>query len=51
MSDGAVWRTSEARQSFVPPRDGEEVRIRKATLGSYLLDVGSQASIRVQRLS
>jgi len=51
LADGAVWRMTErASASFRPPAPNETVTIRKAALGSYLMDVGRQPSVRVERI-
>lgn len=50
MADGSYWRTSEDNPDFRPPKPNEVVRIRKGALGSYLMDVGHQAAIRVERV-
>lgn len=50
LADGAVWRMTERDTNFRPPAPNETVRIRKASLGSYLMYVGKQSSIRVERV-
>jgi hypothetical protein len=51
LADGAVWRMTErANAGFRPPAPNETVSIRKAALGSYLMNVGRQASVRVERV-
>lgn len=51
LADGAVWRMTErASASFRPPAPNETVTIRKASLGSYLMNVGRQPSVRVERI-
>jgi len=50
MADGSVWRLAEVRRSFRPPRRGDEVEIRRGSLGAYYLDAGGQPSIRIQRV-
>lgn len=48
--DGARWKMTEGSRDFKPPRAGDTVRIRKATMGSYLMYVGAQPSVRVVRI-
>jgi len=48
--DGARWQFAEGQPEFAPPRRGEEVRIRKGVMGSYLMYVGRQPSVRVVRV-
>ena len=50
MEDGARWQMTELSPGFVPPRAGDTVRIRKASLGSYLMEVNYQAAVRVTRV-
>ena len=50
MADGSVWRTNELVPSFRPPRTGQTVVVRKGVLGGYLLEVGSQTAMRINRL-
>jgi hypothetical protein len=50
LQDGAVWRMTERVTQFRPPAPNETVTIRKASLGSYLMQVGKQAAVRVVRV-
>lgn len=50
LTDGSVWRLAEVRRSFRPPRRGDQVEIRRGSLGAYYLDAGGQPSIRIQRV-
>jgi len=50
LADGAVWRMTERDSMFRPPAPNEVVTIRKGSMGSYLMDVGKQASVRVERV-
>lgn len=50
LQDGAVWRMTERDVNFRPPAPNETVTIRKASLGSYLMQVGNQAAVRVVRV-
>jgi hypothetical protein len=50
LENGARWRMTETPAHFSPPRPGDTVRIRRASLGSFLMDVGKQASVRVIRV-
>lgn len=49
--DGSRWRSTESVSQLSPPRAGQEVRIRKASMGSYLMYVGQQPSFRVERVN
>jgi hypothetical protein len=50
LEDGARWRMAEAPAHFSPPRPGDTIRIRRASLGSFLMYVGHQSSVRVIRV-
>jgi hypothetical protein len=50
LADGARWQFTEGQHNFQPPARGEEVRVRKAAMGSYLMYVGKQPSVRVVRV-
>lgn len=50
LSDGASWRMTERVANFRPPAPNESVTIRKGALGSYLMQVGRQAAVRVARV-
>jgi hypothetical protein len=50
LDTGEQWKMTEASSQFNPPREGESLRIRKGTLGSYFMDVGGQAGVRVTRI-
>jgi hypothetical protein len=48
--EGAVWRLTEVRRSFRPPEPGDDVVIRRGTLGSYYLDVDDQPALPIRRV-
>jgi len=50
LADGARWQFTEGQHNFQPPERGEDVRVRKAAMGSYLMYVGKQPSVRVVRV-
>jgi hypothetical protein len=49
IEGGAVWVQTEGRPITRRPRPGTPVRIRRGALGSFLLSVDGQRSIRVIR--
>lgn len=49
LADGAVWRQIDTDSLRTRPRPGEAVRVRKASLGSFLLTVGDSRAVRVRR--
>jgi len=50
MDDGSAWRLAETRSAYRMPRPGDEVKLRRASLGSYLLVFRSQQSLRIRRI-
>jgi hypothetical protein len=50
LEDGASWQTTEVALRQVDPREGENVRIRKAAMGSYMLSVEGRRGIRAMRV-
>ena len=48
LEGGAVWRQISG-QLLKAPRAGSKVRIRKGMIGSYLMNVDDQPSIKVHR--
>lgn len=49
LADGSVWRQVDSDPVRFQNRAGQEVRVRKASLGSFLLTVGSSRAVRVRR--
>ena len=50
LEDGARWVQVDSRDMRMPPRVGQPIRIRRAMMGSYLANVGTQTAIRVRRV-
>jgi hypothetical protein len=50
LEDGARWVQIDSREMRATPRLGQPIRIRRAMMGSYLANVGSQTAIRVRRV-
>ena len=50
LADGARWQFVEGQHNFPEPARGEDVRVRKGAMGSYLMYVGRQPSVRVVRV-
>lgn len=48
LEDGAVWSQVDTSEVPFPPKPGMPVRIRKASLGSYMMTVG-KVSFRAHR--
>ena len=49
LEDGAVWTQVDASELFADPKPGDPVRIKKASLGSYLMVIGKNGAIRAHR--
>lgn len=49
LADGSTWRQIDSDPVRFQNRPGQEVRVRKASLGSFLLTVGSSRAVRVRR--
>jgi len=49
LEDGGVWRQIDSERVRFENRPGEAVRVRKASLGSFLLTVGGSRAVRVRR--
>ena len=50
LEDGARWQQIDTRIFSARPRPGQAIRIRRAAMGSYLANVGSQVAVRVRRV-
>lgn len=48
LEDGAHWQQISGNLRF-PPKAGSKVKIRKASLGSYIMNVDGQPAIKVHR--
>jgi hypothetical protein len=49
LDDGAVWRQIDDEELEPPPRRGQSAVIRRAALGSFMMRIEGQSSIRVHR--
>ena len=49
LADGGTWRQIDSERVSFRNQAGQEVRVRRATLGSYLLTVGGSRAVRVRR--
>jgi nucleoside phosphorylase len=49
LEDGGVWRQIDSERVRFQNRPGQPVRVRKATLNSFLLTVGGSRAVRVRR--
>lgn len=51
LAEGGRWLALESRTFIVDPAPGQPVRIRRAALGSYLMNVNNQLALRVHRVN
>jgi hypothetical protein len=50
LEDGAQWEQIDSRDLPITPKAGQNIRIRRAAMGSYLANVKDQVAIRVRRM-
>lgn len=48
LDDGSRWRQLEGQMMF--PKAGQQVTIKSAALGSYMLKVGNRSAVRAMRI-
>lgn len=49
LADGGVWRQIDSEPVRFQNRSGQDVRVRKASLGSFMMTVGGSRAVRVRR--
>jgi hypothetical protein len=49
LEDGAVWTQVDTKEVFKTPKAGMSVKIRKASLGSYLMSIDGGGGFRAKR--
>jgi len=49
LADGSVWRQIDSERVRFQNQPGQAVQVRTASLGSFLLTVGSSRAVRVRR--
>ncbi len=50
LEDGSVWRQTDTQAVRQTPRIGAETTVRRAAMGSFLLNLGFGRAIRVERV-
>lgn len=48
LADGVYWRQMEAKDIF-PPKAGDKINIRRASMGSYLASINGRSAFRIKR--
>ena len=51
LEDGARWQQISTGRLALPPKAGMPVRIKKAALGSFLVNIRGQRAIRMKRVN
>jgi hypothetical protein len=51
LADGSTWTQNDDTPIALPPRKGDKVTIRRGTLNSYFLRVGSQPGVKAHRIN
>jgi hypothetical protein len=49
LEDGAVWTQVDNKELFKDPKPGMSVKIRQASLGSYLMTIDTMGAFRARR--
>lgn len=49
LTDGAVWKQVDDAALGKPPRKGSKVEVRKASMGSYFMNIDGQRAVRARR--
>jgi hypothetical protein len=50
LADKSVWSQTDDSPLGFPPRGGDSVTIRRGALGSFVMQVGRQPSVKVKRI-
>jgi hypothetical protein len=50
LADGSTWQQTDGTPVALPPRRGDKVVVRRGTMGSYFLKLGSQPGFRARRV-
>ena len=51
LADGSTWTQNDDAPIALPPRKGDKVSIRRGTLNSYFLRIGSQPGVKAHRIN
>lgn len=50
LADGGTWLQVDNNELFSDPKPGQPVKVRHASLGSFLMTIGNGSAIRVHRI-
>lgn len=51
LADGSTWTQNDDTPIALPPRKGDKVTIKRGTLNSYFLRIGSQPGVKAHRIN
>jgi hypothetical protein len=51
LADGSTWAQNDDTPIALPPRKGDKVTIKRGTLNSYFLRIGSQPGVKAHRIN
>ncbi|MCT2399675.1 hypothetical protein [Novosphingobium mangrovi (ex Huang et al. 2023)] len=51
LEDGSTWEQNDTRDFVLSPKVGNTVRIKRGVLGTYLVSVQGQRSIKMRRIN
>jgi len=50
LADGSTWQQTDGTTIALPPRRGDKVIVKRGTLGSYYIKLGSQPGFKAKRV-
>ena len=50
LADGSTWQQTDGATVALPPRRGDKVIVKRGTLGSYYIKLGSQPGFKAKRV-
>jgi hypothetical protein len=50
LADGSTWAQTDAAPIALAPRAGDKVVVKRGTMGSYFLKIGSQPGVKAKRV-
>jgi hypothetical protein len=50
LADGSTWQQSDGSPVALPPRKGDKVVVKRGTMGSYFVKLGSQPGFKAKRV-
>jgi hypothetical protein len=50
LADGSTWQQTDGAPVALPPRRGDKVVVRRGTMGSYYIKLGSQPGFKARRV-